>query len=158
MRNFSIDIVWAKSQMAVTAFGGWLGYLRSGNCSYGGQRSSYRDASGQPGAVCFSGRSYRGTLLGRPFPQRQLGRGKTSESRREDQTSAPETEGAGTMSEARAYTPTVTRVKTVRVIPPTIQPLSDIPAFSARPSRRGSPHPYSPHTFPAPRHCVQTAG
>ena len=38
------------------------------------------------------------------------------------------------MSEARAlgttvdrvYTPTVTRVKTVRVIPPTIQPLSDI--------------------------------
>lgn len=39
------------------------------------------------------------------------------------------------MSEARAYTPTVTRVKTVRVIPPTIQPLSDIPAFSARPRR-----------------------
>ena len=45
------------------------------------------------------------------------------------------------MSEARAsgatvdrvFTPTVTRVKTVRVIPPTIQPLSDIPAFSARP-------------------------
>ncbi len=36
MRNFSIDIVWAKSQMAVTAFGGWLGYLRSGNYSYGG--------------------------------------------------------------------------------------------------------------------------
>ena len=35
----------------------------------------------------------------------------------------------------RAYTPTVTRVKTVRVIPPTIQPLSDIPAFSARPRR-----------------------
>ena len=47
------------------------------------------------------------------------------------------------MSEARAsgatvdrvYTPTVTRVKTVRVIPPTIQPLSDIPAFSVRPRR-----------------------
>ena len=42
------------------------------------------------------------------------------------------------MSEARAYEPTVTtvtRVKTVRVIPPTIQPLSDIPAFSARPRR-----------------------
>lgn len=39
------------------------------------------------------------------------------------------------MSEARAYTPTVTRVKTVRVIPPTIQPLSDIPAFSAHPRR-----------------------
>ena len=47
------------------------------------------------------------------------------------------------MSEARAlgttvdrvYTPTVTRVKTVRVIPPTIQPLTDIPAFSARPRR-----------------------
>ena len=38
------------------------------------------------------------------------------------------------MSEARAYEPTVTRVKTVRVIPPTIQPLSD-PAFSARPRR-----------------------
>ena len=35
----------------------------------------------------------------------------------------------------RAYTPTVTRVKTVRVIPPTIQPLTDIPAFSARPRR-----------------------
>ena len=39
------------------------------------------------------------------------------------------------MSEARAYEPTVTRVKTVRVIPPTIQPLTDIPAFSARPRR-----------------------
>ena len=39
------------------------------------------------------------------------------------------------MSEARAFEPTVTRVKTVRVIPPTIQPLSDIPAFSARPRR-----------------------
>ena len=47
------------------------------------------------------------------------------------------------MSEARAsgatvdrvYTPTVTRVKTVRVIPPTIQPLSDIPVFSVRPRR-----------------------
>ena len=39
------------------------------------------------------------------------------------------------MSEARVYEPTVTRVKTVRVIPPTIQPLSDIPAFSARPRR-----------------------
>ena len=39
------------------------------------------------------------------------------------------------MSEAGAYEPTVTRVKTVRVIPPTIQPLSDIPAFSARPRR-----------------------
>ena len=39
------------------------------------------------------------------------------------------------MSEARAYAPTVTRVKTVRVIPPTIQPLSDLPAFSARPRR-----------------------
>ena len=35
----------------------------------------------------------------------------------------------------RAYTPTVTRVKTVRVIPPTVQPLSDIPVFSARPRR-----------------------
>ena len=34
----------------------------------------------------------------------------------------------------RAYIPTVTRVKTVRDIPPTIQPLSD-PAFSARPRR-----------------------
>ena len=39
------------------------------------------------------------------------------------------------MSEVRAYEPTVTRVKTVRVIPPTIQPLSDIPAFSAHPRR-----------------------
>ena len=39
------------------------------------------------------------------------------------------------MSEARTYEPTVTRVKTVRVTPPTIQPLSDIPAFSARPRR-----------------------
>lgn len=39
------------------------------------------------------------------------------------------------MSEARAYEPTVTRFKTVRVIPPTIQPLSNIPAFSARPRR-----------------------
>ena len=47
-------------------------YLRSGNGSHGGQRSSYRDASGQSGAVCFSGRSYRRALLGRPFPQRQL--------------------------------------------------------------------------------------
>jgi site-specific DNA recombinase len=41
------------------------------------------------------------------------------------------------MSEARAYIgqPSVIRVKTVRVIPPTIQPLSDIPAFSSRPRR-----------------------
>ena len=27
MRNFSIDIVWAKIQMAVAAIGGWLGYF-----------------------------------------------------------------------------------------------------------------------------------
>ena len=30
MRNFSIDIVWAKIQMAVAAIGGWLGYLLGG--------------------------------------------------------------------------------------------------------------------------------
>ena len=30
MRNFSIDIIWAKIQMAVAAIGGWLGYLLGG--------------------------------------------------------------------------------------------------------------------------------
>ena len=25
MRNFSIDIVWSKIQIAITALGGWLG-------------------------------------------------------------------------------------------------------------------------------------
>ena len=30
MRNFSIDIVWAKIQMAVAAIGGWLGYFLGG--------------------------------------------------------------------------------------------------------------------------------
>lgn len=27
MRDFSIDLVWAKIQMAITAVGGWLGYF-----------------------------------------------------------------------------------------------------------------------------------
>ena len=30
MRNFSIDIIWAKIQMAITAIGGWLGYFLGG--------------------------------------------------------------------------------------------------------------------------------
>lgn len=30
MRNFSIDLVWAKIQIAVTAIGGWLGYFIGG--------------------------------------------------------------------------------------------------------------------------------
>ena len=30
MRNFPIDIVWAKIQMAVAALGGWLGYFLGG--------------------------------------------------------------------------------------------------------------------------------
>ena len=30
MRSFSIDIVWAKIQMAVAAIGGWLGYFLGG--------------------------------------------------------------------------------------------------------------------------------
>lgn len=30
MRNFSIDLVWAKIQMAFTAIGGWLGYFVGG--------------------------------------------------------------------------------------------------------------------------------
>lgn len=30
MRNFSIDIVWAKIQMAISAVGGWLGYFVGG--------------------------------------------------------------------------------------------------------------------------------
>ena len=30
MRNFSIDIVWAKVQMAFTVIGGWLGYFLGG--------------------------------------------------------------------------------------------------------------------------------
>lgn len=30
MRNFSIDIVWAKVQMAFTAIGGWIGYFVGG--------------------------------------------------------------------------------------------------------------------------------
>lgn len=30
MRDFSIDLVWAKLQMAFTAIGGWLGYFLGG--------------------------------------------------------------------------------------------------------------------------------
>ena len=30
MRNFSIDIIWAKIQMAVAEIGGWLGYFLGG--------------------------------------------------------------------------------------------------------------------------------
>ncbi|MDL2319163.1 phage holin family protein [Eubacteriales bacterium OttesenSCG-928-A19] len=30
MRDFSIDLVWTKVQMAVTALGGWLGYFLGG--------------------------------------------------------------------------------------------------------------------------------
>ena len=30
MRDFSIDLVWAKIQMAITAVGGWLGYFVGG--------------------------------------------------------------------------------------------------------------------------------
>ena len=30
MRNFSIDIIWAKIQIAITAIGGWLGYVLGG--------------------------------------------------------------------------------------------------------------------------------
>lgn len=30
MRNFSIDLIWAKVQMAVTTLGGWLGYFLGG--------------------------------------------------------------------------------------------------------------------------------
>ena len=30
MRNFSIDIIWAKIQAAITALGGWLGYSLGG--------------------------------------------------------------------------------------------------------------------------------
>ena len=30
MRNFSIDIIWAKIQMAIAAIGGWLGYFLGG--------------------------------------------------------------------------------------------------------------------------------
>ena len=30
MRDFSIDIIWAKVQMAITVIGGWLGYFLGG--------------------------------------------------------------------------------------------------------------------------------
>ena len=30
MRDFSIDLIWAKSQIAITAIGGWLGYFLGG--------------------------------------------------------------------------------------------------------------------------------
>ena len=30
MRDFTIDIIWAKVQMAITAIGGWLGYFLGG--------------------------------------------------------------------------------------------------------------------------------
>ena len=30
MRDFSIDLIWAKIQMAITAIGGWLGYFVGG--------------------------------------------------------------------------------------------------------------------------------
>ena len=30
MRNFSIDLIWAKIQIAITAISGWLGYFLGG--------------------------------------------------------------------------------------------------------------------------------
>ena len=30
MRNFSIDLIWAKIQIAITAIGGWFGYFLGG--------------------------------------------------------------------------------------------------------------------------------
>ena len=30
MRDFHIDLIWAKIQAAFTAFGGWLGYFLGG--------------------------------------------------------------------------------------------------------------------------------
>lgn len=30
MRNFSIDLIWTKCQIAITALGGWLGYFLGG--------------------------------------------------------------------------------------------------------------------------------
>ena len=30
MNNFTIELVWAKIQIAVTALGGWLGYFLGG--------------------------------------------------------------------------------------------------------------------------------
>ena len=30
MRDFSIDLIWAKAQIAITAVGGWLGYFLGG--------------------------------------------------------------------------------------------------------------------------------
>ena len=30
MRDFSIDLIWAKIQMVITAVGGWLGYFVGG--------------------------------------------------------------------------------------------------------------------------------
>ena len=30
MRNFSIDLIWAKIQIAFAAIGGWLGYFLGG--------------------------------------------------------------------------------------------------------------------------------
>lgn len=39
------------------------------------------------------------------------------------------------MSKVSVYEPNVTRVRTVRVIPPSIQPLTGMPAFAVRPRR-----------------------
>ena len=39
------------------------------------------------------------------------------------------------MSEARAYEPTVTRVKTVTMIPPRLQAMPGMPTFEVRPKR-----------------------
>ena len=39
------------------------------------------------------------------------------------------------MSEARAYEPTVTRVKTVTMIPPRLQAMPGMPTFAVRPKR-----------------------
>ena len=30
MKDFSIDLIWAKVQIAITALGGWLGYFLGG--------------------------------------------------------------------------------------------------------------------------------
>ena len=34
MRDFSIDLIWTKVQIAITAIGGWVGYFVGGMASF----------------------------------------------------------------------------------------------------------------------------
>ena len=51
MRNFSIDLIWTKIQIAITAIGGWLGYFLGGYQYLRGKQADHGkdDEVGKPG-------------------------------------------------------------------------------------------------------------